>query len=363
MKEWLAKVMKRPGIAHLLRANERFTVRLGNQFAAAITYFSVLALVPIIMFAFSVLGFVLVTLRPDLIDGVVAQISGALGDVDTATSAKIVDLIRNVLSNYRTVGIVGLLTALYSGSAWAGNLKNAVRAQSRTEFDDPAPQPNIVVNTLINFAILLGLLIAMVVTFALASLSTSLSGAVVGWLGLDDLPWLRPVLVVVPIVLSVGASWFLFMYLFTVLPERRQPWPAVRRGALLGALGLMILQYGTSFLVSRLTSNPAAALFGPVITLMLFFNLFARLVLFVAAWVATAEHAAIPASQDEDAVRFALAPEGSMVEADEMVSRTVAIRTSRASLGTGYVTGAATGIGVGAVIASIAAAISRRRNR
>lgn len=363
MKEWLARLMKRPGVAHLLRANERFNGRLGNQFAGAITYFSVLALVPIIMFAFSILGFVLTELRPDLINVIVNRITDALGATGTSTRNQIVELIRGALSNYGTVGVVALFTALYSGSSWAGNLKDAVRAQTRPEFDDSSAKPNIVVNTLVNLVILLGLLLAMIVTFGLASLSTSLSGTVVGWLGLDDLPWLAPVLVVVPIVFSVGASWLLFMYLFTVLPEHREPWPAVRRGALIGAIGLIVLQYATSFLVGRFTDNATAALFGPVITLMLFFNLFARLILFVAAWIATANTAAFPEVEETESVRFALAPEGSVVEDDELVSRKVAIRTSRASLGTGYVTGAATGIGLGAVVASIAAALGRRRNR
>lgn len=362
MKEWLARLMKRPGVAHLLRANERFNGRLGNQFAGAITYFSVLALVPIIMVVFSILGFVLIELRPDLVDVIVGWIAGALGDLDTTTRTQIVELVRSVLSNYRTVGIVGLVTALYSGSAWAGNLKNAVRAQSRTAFDDPEATPNPVVNVLANLVILVGLLVAMAVTFGFASLSTSLSGTVVRWLGLDDLVWLAPVLVLVPIVLSVGANWFLFLYLFSVLPQHREPWPAIRRGALFGAVGLVVLQYVTSFLVSSLTNNKTLALFGPVITLMVFFNLFARLVLFVAAWVATAEHPAFP-EEAEKQVRFALAPEGTVVQEEEMVSRSVAIRTSRATLGTGYVTGAATGIGVGAVVASIAAALGRRRDR
>ena len=53
MKEWLIRLRNRPQIAHLLRAVARYNERLGSQFAAAMTYFSVLALVPVLMFAFS----------------------------------------------------------------------------------------------------------------------------------------------------------------------------------------------------------------------------------------------------------------------------------------------------------------------
>ena len=47
------KTAQRPMVAHLLRATERFNDRLGNQFGAAITYFSFLSLIPIMMVAFA----------------------------------------------------------------------------------------------------------------------------------------------------------------------------------------------------------------------------------------------------------------------------------------------------------------------
>src|SRR5690606_36869496 len=67
MKEWIERLEQRPGVEHLLRAGERYTSRLGDRFCAAITYSSVLALVPILVFAFSITGFVLTVSRPDLL--------------------------------------------------------------------------------------------------------------------------------------------------------------------------------------------------------------------------------------------------------------------------------------------------------
>ena len=43
-----------------------------------------------------------------------------------------------------------------------------------------------------------------------------------------------------------------------------------------------------------------------MIVLMLFFNIFAQLILFVAAWIATASQEAVPAPEEK--VRFALHP-------------------------------------------------------
>ncbi|MCA3773453.1 MAG: ribonuclease BN, partial [Cutibacterium sp.] len=54
VKDTITGIMKRPSIAHLLRAHTRFNRRLGNHFAASITYFTVLAIIPVVAFAFAV---------------------------------------------------------------------------------------------------------------------------------------------------------------------------------------------------------------------------------------------------------------------------------------------------------------------
>lgn len=46
------KVQRQPVIAHLIRATERFNDRLGNQFGAAITYFSFLSMIDHLMTVF-----------------------------------------------------------------------------------------------------------------------------------------------------------------------------------------------------------------------------------------------------------------------------------------------------------------------
>ena len=172
----LARLKERPWVAHLLRAGARYTSRLGSQFAAAITYFSVLAVVPTLMFIFAVAGFVLTVARPELLLPLATAAADAVGAADRVTRDKILATITNVLSHYTSIGIVGLLSAVYSGSGWMGNLKNAVRAQARDELDlQPAPA-NFLAKTAANLATLIGLVVLIAVTFGLASVSTSLTG-------------------------------------------------------------------------------------------------------------------------------------------------------------------------------------------
>ncbi len=364
------KITDRPMVAHLLRAFKRFSSRLGNQFGAAITYFSILAIVPIVMFAFSVLGLILVVTDPAAMDRVLDQIRSATSGMDPATQKKLIDVVSNALHHWAEIGIFGLVSAMYSGAGWMNNLKNAVRAQWRPDFDLGVVKENFLIKTLKNFAILIGFLIMIVITFALSSVTTALADDILGWLGLSHIGWLTPVLRIVPVLVSIAAGWLVFMYLYLVLPQTREPWWAVRRGALIGAVGLAILQYLTSFLFSKFSNNPAAAVFGPVIVLMLFFNLFARLILFVAAWIGTAEHDVVeradaaepdtgqqPATQQDAGGRgrWSSAPEG-------MVPEPVAVRSVRVGTQTGYLTGAATGAGIGAVLAYVVNKCSRRRS-
>jgi len=358
--ERIERLKQRPWIAHMVRTVERYISRLGSQFAAATTYFSVLALVPILMMAFSITGLVLTVVQPGLLDNVADAVADALGGADPATRQKILDLVNKALSQFWTIGIIGLVAALYTGAKWMGHLKNAVRTQWRPGFDLRPEKINIVFKTLGNLLLLMGLLVGMAVMFGLSSLSTSLANTVVGWLGLSDQPWIAPLLRVSSIVISIGAGWLIFMYLYAVLPETREPWSVVRRGALLGSIALVALQFVASFLISAFRGNPAAVIFGPVIVLMLFFNLFAQLVLFVAAWIATAQHEAVPVPAEEESTAPP-EPEDQQEEAPNVVPEDVAVRSVRAGMGAGYVTGAATGVGLGAALAYALSALRSRK--
>jgi len=346
----------RSGVPHLLRAVERYVARLGTEFAGAITYFSVLAVIPILLFGFSLAGLVLTVLRPELLAPVADAAAAALGSADPAIRQQIAGLISDALSNWRSTSVVTVVTAIYSGAGWMGNLKNAVRAQWRPEFDlQGQGGGNIVVVTLKGYALnlvqLVVLVLAIVVTFGLASISTSLADTLLTAWGVTEVGWLHPLLRVVPVVFSVAAGFVLFMYLYTVLPETRAPGRVVRRGALVGAVGLGVLQYLSTFLIGRFSSNPAFAIFGSVIALMLFFNLFARLILFMAAWIGTAEHVAVP---QPPRVAAPVPPPVAMGGPPQVEPRP----GPRPGVWTAYLAGAATGVGAGAALVW---AVSRRR--
>lgn len=377
VKELIGRITAVPWVAHLLRANERFTERLGNQFGAAITYFSVLAIVPILMLAVAIVGIVLGQV-PALRQQATQTITDLLSQAPKDVADQVDKVIGTYLDNYAAIGIVGLLSAVYAGSNWIGNLKSAVRAQWRPDFDEPEQKRMIVLEILVNFGILLSLLVLVAVTGAVSSVATTASSLVSGLLGLDQIPGGVVLVRVAPVVISIGVGWVLFMFVYQVMPQNPVTLRTRMRGALIGAIGLAALQYLTGILFSTFANNTAAKTFGPIIVLMLFLNLFARLILFVAAWIATDEvptqttrEAAVAAIEGQTEGPLPPPPLTSGLPATAKISaipvdgqtdwtpgggqdyvpQKVAVRSVRIGLGAGYVTGTATGIGLGAVVA------------
>jgi membrane protein len=86
--------------------------------------------------------------------------------------------------------------------------------------------------------------------------------------------------------------------------------------------------------------------------------------LFIAAWIATADHEAVPVPAEEESV-ITPAPDAAEnpEEPPNVVPEEVAVRSVRVGMGAGYVTGAATGVGLGAALAYVLSAAIRGRKK
>lgn len=292
VKARIAALTAKKWVTHVIRAVGRFNERLGTSFAAAITYFSFLALIPILMLSFSVSGFILSS-HPDLLnglrEGISKQIPGASGGLSD-TIGKVLD---KAVSARLSVGIVGLVVALYSGIGWMGNVRSAVQAQWRPDFDadQEMAKDSFLKNLLRNLGSLAGLGLAIVVSLSLTASGAWAQKLVLGWLGLDDVAILKPVFTIVPILLAMAADVLIFMWVYTILPPRdmKGTRKALVRGSIIAAVAFEILKFALTFLLPKLTTSATAQVFGSIIGLLLFFNLTATMVLFVAAWISTAD--------------------------------------------------------------------------
>jgi len=283
------RIASKRSVKHLIAAITRYGDRLGSQFAGAMTYFSFLSLVPILMVGFAVGGIVLQNnqeLLTTLEDQVAELLPAELAEPITA-------LIDSVVANPLGIGITGLLIATYSGIGWMGNLRKATRAIWRPEFEeDKSKVDNFILATIKDLGSLAGLAVAIVVSLGLSTFASQFATQVLDLLGLGDQPWLGPVITIITLLIAMAADVLIFLWVYTVLPgkELRSPMKARLRGSILAAVGFEILKYALIVLLpDAATGSKTAAIFGPVIGLLFFFNLVAQMVLFVAAWIATAE--------------------------------------------------------------------------
>lgn len=281
------RLWTRRSVQHLVMATNRFNHRLGTQFAGALTYFSFLAVVPILMVAFSIAGFILASqpaLLAGLRDDIAQQLPQGLSDtvtgvLDTAVNARL------------TVGLIGLGIALYSGISWMGNLRAAIQAMWRPDFDS---NQDIAAENLLQYywkslKYLVFLGTAILVSLSLTAAASWAQDIIVTWLGMDTVTWLAPVFTIVSILTAVTADVLIFLWLYLVLsPTHLKPaGKPLLRGAVLASIAFEALKIGLTFLLPLLLTSVTAKLFGQVIGLLFFFNLVATVVLFIAAWIAT----------------------------------------------------------------------------
>ncbi|MQA12348.1 MAG: inner membrane protein YhjD [Pseudonocardiaceae bacterium] len=269
-----------PSLDHIVRAGEAFSDRHGTHYAAAITYFSVLSLFPLLMIAFAVTAFILsgnASLLNDMKLAITEAAPGSLG----ATINEVVD---TALKSAGTVGVLGLLSALYSGLGWIGNLRDALTAQ----WDQEKQQLPFLTTKLKDLFALLGLGLAMAVSFGLSAAGGGFGRLLLELVGLDGYAWARFLLTVLTVLLSLTASCLVFIWVISGLPRKRVNARSAVKGAIAAAIGFEILKLVGTFYLASVTSSPTGALFGPIIGLMVFANLVSQFVLFITAWTATA---------------------------------------------------------------------------
>lgn len=280
IKERLAtERARRPWLDHLLRAGELYKKRNGDHMAAAVTYFSFLALFPMILVAFAVLGIVLagdISLIHQVQDQVRKSAPGGIGPMlDHA--------MKQASEHWRAVGIIGLLGALYAGLGWIGNLRTAIQEIWAYETE----KENFLLAKARDLLALIGLGLAILLSLAITGVGTAGARYVVSLVHLDGVPGMSVVSAIVGIVIAIMADTIIFFWVFVRLPRSALTMRAVFRGTLFGAIGLEILKVVGSYYIKRVGQSPSAGVFGSVVGLLVFVNLVSRFLLLATAWTAT----------------------------------------------------------------------------
>ncbi|MBB4853177.1 membrane protein [Mycobacteroides chelonae] len=272
-----------PWFDHIMRMQERYQKVNGNFFAAGITYFTVFALFPLTMVAFAVMGFVL-SRRPDTIAELRGRISGAIsGEVGN----QLINLMDTAIASRTSLGIAGLATAAWAGLGWMANVRAALSAMWE---QPPNESEGFVQGKLSDLLALGSTFVALALTIAVTAIGNEKTILrILGWIGLHDIAVPAVLLKVVTIAIATVLSWALFTWMIARLPRERLPFSSAVRAGLIAAIGFELFKQVASIYLSVIMHGPAGSTFGPVLGIMVFAYITARLLLYATAWAATSD--------------------------------------------------------------------------
>jgi membrane protein len=281
---------RRPWLDHLVRAYQRYKQTNGDHLAAAVTYFSFLAIFPLVLLAVSVAAFVL-SRQPDQIEEIkqviVDNVPGSLG-------AQLAESVDSIISNRGAIGVVGLVGVAYAGLGWIGNLRTAVQLVWSSE----QVEESFVKAKLGDLLVLVGLGAGILVSIGLTAGGTAAADSLVRLAGLEGVIGMGTLVTVVGILLGLAADTLIFAWLFVRLPRRPVRYRTALRGALFAAVGYEALKIVATFYLKQVASSPTYGPFAGAVGLLIWIDLVSRFLLIAAAWTATGQQ---PPAPDERA--------------------------------------------------------------
>jgi membrane protein len=256
-----------PRLDHAVRAQQRYDSANGDFCAAAITYYSIFALFPLLMVGFAVVGFMLAS-RPALLAEIDNRVKAAVsGDF----AQQLLSLMDAAIASRTSVGLIGLGTALWAGLTWMSHLRGAL-----SQMWDPTTVStrDFLSAKMSDLSALVSSFFAILATFGLTWLASgplSVAGAIRG----------------ASLVMSILVAWLLFTWMIARLPRAPLPMRRAAEAGLLAAVMFEAFKQLGSVYLRVVMRGPAGTTFGPVFGLMVFAYITARLLLFATSWAAT----------------------------------------------------------------------------
>lgn len=263
----------------VVRAYLRYSEHRGPMLADSLTYRALFS-----VFAGILLGFSLAALwlgsNPEAMGTLTRTLDQVIPGIGEIVDPSALDQ----PTGFTVVGAISLLGLVGAAISAIGSLRIALRTLADEVHDDVFIVWVILRNLLV--AVVFGGLLAVA---AIASVVGSVGiSSLLGWLGIGEGPvteWATRVfgIVIVFIIDAVAIA-----LVFRVLSGVRAPARALWSGALLGGVGLVVLQELSGLFVRGATSNPLLASFATLIALLLWINLSSQVILIASSFIITA---------------------------------------------------------------------------
>lgn len=278
---------------HLIATFEHYSKVEGNVLAGAVTFFGFLSFFPVLAIAFAVVG----------------MVTGAYPDAEESVTRALKDVFPSMIGDGKgqidpgsfenaaaAAGTIGLVTLLYTGLGWLSALRRALQ----DVFELPRHQAhNFVVGKAVDLVMLAVIGLVLVVSVAMSSATRGFVDEILEALSIDDVTGMGRLLEGIGSLLGLAASMVMFYVSFRLLARPTVSAGALWKGALLAGIGFEILKQLATYLISATKDNPAFAVFGTALILIVWINYFSRLLLIGAAWAATSDRALVTPSGAE----------------------------------------------------------------
>lgn len=265
------------------RANARFGARAGGVLTGGIAYATLFSVFAAMTIGYSVFMAVLgknEALRSSVIDAVADALPGLVKNESNPKGLIDPDSI-HLNAGLTVAGVVAIVVLLLSAISATAALQTAVRQM----FADDRPAGNAVVGKLRQLGGFAGFALAVLVFAVLSTAAVSVTQWVLAaahW-GSGSTIALRAVGVLVAFVVDAATFVLIVRLLAGLHPPRRDLlWGAVIAGVGIGVVRLL----GTSVVAGSVQKNPLLGSIVVVLTLLVWVNLLARIVLLAAAWTA-----------------------------------------------------------------------------
>ncbi|MCF7551347.1 YhjD/YihY/BrkB family envelope integrity protein [Pseudonocardia sp. WMMC193] len=261
------RVAALPATVRVRRAGRRYLAQRGNHLASAVAFATVIAAAPLLMVLFSAAGF-LFHARPDLLAELEYQLVGAF---PAAVAEVVRPVVESAVASRAPVASIGTVAALWAGTAWIAVVREAIAAMWELPIRPPASPRRLLrdLGSLLMLLVALPLSVAATVTVA-GGLDRFVPGALATAVG---------------VLLGITISWAVLTGLLGRLPGRMLPLRRVAPVAAVGAVVLEVITVLTTVVVGA--TSGAVGVFSSVLAVLAFLFAGARVLLSLAAWLAT----------------------------------------------------------------------------
>jgi membrane protein len=224
----------------------------------------------------------------DFVNSLIPNLLGKNGEVQ----------LRTFQDNAGRVGIFGFVGFLYAGLGWMSALRNALQ----TLFAKPQRErPNFFVGTARDLVTLVSVGLMLAVAFVVTTAVNNFSDDIITWLGLDpSSSSLHILLRFLGALLGVALVTGMLMALYQLLARPHVSHRALREGAVLAAVGFVLLQLAANKLMGFTEGQPAFTIFGFALVLLVLMNYFSRVIMYGAAWAYTSKR--VPDMYDDEPI-------------------------------------------------------------